>query len=64
MTRSEAQLQILQAANRFRLYRGTRRPFITVLYSKRHINQAVAVCRHSSLVDDDVLVEAGFRPQP
>lgn len=56
-----ARLTILQAVNSFRLAKGRERDHVAPLYSERHINQAVAVARHNSLVDDKVLLTAGFR---
>lgn len=56
-----ARTTILQAVNNFRLQKGRERDHMVPLYSECHINQAVAVARHNSLVDATVLVAAGFR---
>jgi hypothetical protein len=58
---SEARTTILIAVNNFRLAKGRERDHMAPLLSERHINQAVAVARHNSLVDDKVLIAAGFR---
>lgn len=57
--RREARQEILDAANdvRRRVSQWMAKPF-----SMRHINQAVRVCRHRGLVEDHVLVAAGFNP--
>lgn len=61
MTRNEAHTKIIQAANTYRWNRARRhRLVMPKLYTMRHICQAVAVVRQWSLVDDDVLMAAGF----
>ena len=58
MTRDEARLKIVQAANRRRVRTGSSR--VNNLFSGRHLQRCVAVCRNSRLVKPDVLAAAGF----
>lgn len=60
MTRDKARLKIIQAANRHRLRNPARR--ILPLYSGRHLQRCVAVCRANGLVSSALLDDAGFRP--
>lgn len=57
----DARHTILVAVNGFRLQKGRARDHIAPLYGPRHINQAVCVARHNSLVHASVLRAAGFR---
>lgn len=67
--RNEARHKILMVANRLRVRRGQyvrslvwrREIQPPTLLTMRHINQAVAICRHWGLVPDEVLYAAGFR---
>lgn len=58
MTRGQARLKIVQAANRQRLRNPARRAL--PLYTLRHLQRCVAVCRANGLVRPDVLTAAGF----
>ena len=64
MTRREARAQILAAVNRGRHRENARRRttfLLPVLYAK-HLQQAVCIARRGRLVENDVLVTAGFNP--
>lgn len=58
MTTAQARLKIIQAANRQRLRNPARRAL--PLYTGRHLQQCVSVCRAHNLVKPDVLIAAGF----
>jgi hypothetical protein len=55
-----ARTQIIQVANAFKLQGARRRGHIAKMFSRRHINQAVAVCRQNGLVEAEVMRDAGF----
>lgn len=63
--RAAARRKIIQTANRFRVHQAQRRrPYVPpMVYSARHIQQAVCVARRNALVKADVLDAAGFNPR-
>lgn len=67
--RLKARRKIVQSANRIRLGRGryvrstirAREIPAPKLLTMRHLQQAVAICRHWGAVDDATLMAAGFK---
>ena len=60
LARADARTKIIQAANKHRLYTNATVARVVGVYSGRHLQRCVAVCRANRLVADDVLVAAGF----
>lgn len=66
--RDQARWLIIQKCNRFKYEMAWRRSIrgvtpIPTLFSMKNINEAVFMARQRTLVDDDLLVAAGFNPR-
>lgn len=61
LTPAEARLEIIQAANRFKIRLHARHQYQARLFGSRHIQRAVSVCRSHRLVSPELLKAAGFR---
>lgn len=61
-SRLKARRKIIQTANVLRIRRHAGKPHMPTMWTMRHINQAVCVCRRNNALKPHVYTAAGFRP--
>lgn len=59
--RTEARDKIIQMANRHKMRTAMRHAYTPTLFTARHLQQAVNVCRRAGLLKPEAYVLAGFR---